>query len=86
MCFSINEEYSSTMRMNYSALNGNIKTDPRMRVLNTEVIVTSTNLHCTPRQMQISKSGPGTSDSSGKDCIQFSQSLCQNDTILCEQK
>lgn len=35
MCFSINEEYSTALGINYSVLNGNIKTDPRTRVINT---------------------------------------------------
>lgn len=83
MRFSINDEYSSTLGINYSVLNGNIKADPRMRVINVEVIVTTTYVHCTMRQMQIYKSVPGKSDYSCKDSIQFIHSLCQKDSILC---
>lgn len=77
VCFSINEEYSTALEINYSVLNGNIKTDSR--VIDTEVIITGTYLPCTMRQMQIPKSVPGKSDHSCGVSFQFLQSLYQKD-------
>lgn len=51
MCFPISEEYNTALGINYFVLNENIKADPRMRGINTEVVVTTTSLHYTVRQM-----------------------------------
>ena len=74
---------NTALLWDYSVLNGNIKTDSRTRVINTEVIVTTTYLHCTMRQQQIPKPVPGKSDYSCKVSFQFSQSLYQKDSIPC---
>ena len=74
---------NTALLWDYSVLSGNIKTDSRTRVINTEVIVTTTYLHCTMRQQQIPKPVPGKSDYSCKVSFQFSQSLYQKDSIPC---
>lgn len=83
VCFSLSEEYSIALGNNDFVLNENIKAVPRMRRINTEVVVTTTYLHYTVRQMQIPKSLPGNSDFGCKDFIQFLQNLCQKDSIVC---
>lgn len=83
VCFPISEGYNTALGINYFILNENIKADPRMRGINTEVVVTTTSLHYTVRQMQIPKSVPGNSDFGCKDSIQSLQSLCQKDSIVC---
>ena len=80
--FLRNEEYSTALGINYSVLNGNTKIDPRMRVINTEVIFTTAYLHCTMRQMQILNWGLGKSDYSCKDSIQLKPLLKRLSSML----